>query len=79
MTDSDDGVWRDEQRLPLSELTRAIAAPANDGEVDDATGSEAGAESVYGHDALPRDDEPDRQAGEDPRERPSTTGRTGPA
>jgi len=68
MTDkSDDGVWRDEQKTPLSELTNAMASWDTDGQ-NDATGNDAGEEEAFGHDAVV-----------DPRHaRPSTTGRTGP-
>jgi hypothetical protein len=88
MTDEHDGVWRDEERLPLGDLSRAMATPSNDGQVDDATGNDAGAEQAFGHDAEvgeqgrgdepytgdpdPGPTDPDRAA------RPSTTGRTGP-
>ena len=73
----DSGVWRDEQRLPLSELDEAMATYSQDGQVDDLTGEDAGAEAEFGHDA-----EPD---GEDERgRRPSPdgttpTGRSGPS
>ncbi|GAB2956181.1 hypothetical protein GCM10027280_51000 [Micromonospora polyrhachis] len=84
MTDNDGAVWRDEERLPLSELERAMASPAADGEVDDATGNDAGAESAFGHGPEAADERPDRTAKgremtDDQRAyRPSTTGRTGP-
>jgi hypothetical protein len=78
MSDQNRGdVWRDEERLPLQELERAMGASAADGEVDDATGNEAGPESAFGHgpEAATRDEgatDPERPY------RPSTTGRTGP-
>lgn len=91
MTDNDERVWRDEERLPLSELERALAAPASDGEVDDVTGNEAGSESAFGHGAEPDDRGRDGDGRPDGRDRaretttddqrrfrPSTTGRTGP-
>ncbi len=34
MTDPNDGVWRDEERLPLSELTKAMATSDTDGQND---------------------------------------------
>jgi hypothetical protein len=71
----DEGVWRDEERLPLDELTDAVAAPAADGQVDDATGGDAGAEDEFGHGPHPKGEDRD---GRGP-PRPSTTGRTGPA
>jgi hypothetical protein len=64
---TDDGVWRDESKLPLSELDKAMATWDTDGQ-NDATGNDAGEEQAFGHDAfIPGDTEP-----------PSTTGRTGP-
>jgi hypothetical protein len=72
-----DNVWRDEKRLPLRDLERAMASAAADGEVDDVTGNDAGAEAAFGHgpEAAARDanaTDPERAY------RPSTTGRTGP-
>lgn len=67
MTDrQDDGVWRDEEKLPLSELNQAMASWDIDGQ-NDPTDNDAGEEQAFGHGAdVPGD------------ERPSTTGRTGP-
>ncbi|WP_133876094.1 hypothetical protein [Paractinoplanes brasiliensis] len=48
MTDETEGAWRDESKLPLSELTRAMASNSQDGQVDDLTGEDAGAEQAYG-------------------------------
>ncbi|MFY1694511.1 MULTISPECIES: hypothetical protein [unclassified Solwaraspora] len=79
MTDPVDGVWRDEQRLPLRDLERAVAAPAADGEVDDVTGSDAGAEEEFGHGPEAAEGGTQRHATDPDRAyRPSTTGRTGP-
>jgi hypothetical protein len=84
MTDNDGSIWRDEERLPLSELERAMGAAAGDGEVDDVTGNDAGAESAFGHgpesaDGHPRPGTGEREMTDDERAyRPSTTGRTGP-
>ncbi|GAB3141287.1 hypothetical protein GCM10027290_13780 [Micromonospora sonneratiae] len=84
MTDNDPAVWRDEERLPLRELERAMGSSASDGEVDDFTGNEAGAESAFGHAPEAADERPDRTGrGRDMTDderayRPSTTGRTGP-
>jgi hypothetical protein len=77
MTDPADGVWRDEERLPVSELSQAMASWDLDGQ-GDPTGNDAGAEQEFGHDSSVRpEDEP---GAEDPDRgsRPSTTGRTGP-
>ena len=83
MTDNDRSRWRDEERLPLQDLDRAIARSANEGEVDDATGGEVGPESAFGHDAEPAQPTApsERDAMTDPERahRPSTTGRTGPS
>ncbi|GIF17580.1 hypothetical protein BJ973_009455 [Actinoplanes tereljensis] len=46
---TDDGVWRDEQKLPLSELDQAMATWDTDGQ-NDPSDNETGAE--------PTDDEP---------------------
>ena len=73
---ADDGVWRDEERLPVSELSKAMASYDTDGQ-NDPTDNDAGEEQAFGHDAFVPDDgsdttDPDREF------RPSTTGRTGP-
>jgi hypothetical protein len=48
-TDESDGVWRDDRRLPLSELDKAIATSAGEGQTDEVTGNDAGAEAAFGH------------------------------
>ncbi|PZM96623.1 MAG: hypothetical protein DIU79_04630 [Actinobacteria bacterium] len=79
-----DGTWRDERRLPLHELNRAVARSTTDGQVDDVTGEAAGEEHMFGHGptpSLPGEIDQDRVPNAtDParRHRPSTTGRTGP-
>jgi hypothetical protein len=77
MTDNDDGVWRDEEGLPVSELSKAMASWDLDGQ-NDPTDNDAGEEQAFGHGAQVTTE--DEQGGTDPdREyRPSTTGRTGP-
>jgi hypothetical protein len=77
MSDQNSDVWRDEERLPLQDLERAMGVSAADGEVDDTTGNEAGPESAFGHgpEAASQEDgatDPERAY------RPSTTGRAGP-
>jgi hypothetical protein len=52
MTNRDDGAWRDERKLPMSELVQAMATYSQDGQVDDLTGSDAGAEAEFGHGAT---------------------------
>jgi hypothetical protein len=67
MTDAaDDGVWRDEKELPLSELNQAMASWDTDGQND--LGGDPGEEAAFGHGPT---------AGPEGN-RPSTTGRTGP-
>jgi hypothetical protein len=74
---ADDGVWRDEEELPLSELTEAMASWDTGGQ-GDPTDNDAGAEQAFGHgDRITTEDEtgetdPEREF------RPGTTGRTGP-
>ncbi|GAB3983240.1 hypothetical protein V1634_24895 [Plantactinospora veratri] len=85
MTDRDSHVWRDEEQLPLQELERAMGTSTPDGQVDDVTGNDAGAESAFGHGEAaddtdrPYDEEQaDQRTDEQRRYRPSTTGRNGP-
>ena len=49
MTDDNIRVWRDEERLPLEELERAVAGSSLDGQADDVTGNDAGEEAAFGH------------------------------
>jgi hypothetical protein len=80
MTNSDQGVWRDEEKLPLSELTQAMATYSQDGQVDDLTGSDAGVEAES-EDAAVNDPDPTSEAGRRLRPSPdgtTATGRTGP-
>ena len=91
MSDATEGVWRDERSLPLSELTRAMASNSQDGQVDDLTGEDAGAELEYGHGAHAedrvieqgeaQDPSPTSEAGRSLRPSPDGTspfGRSGP-
>jgi hypothetical protein len=78
MTDSaDDGVWRDEEKLPLSELSNAMASWDTDGQ-DDPTDNDAGAEQAFGHGAHVSDVDETGETDPEREFRPSTTGRTGP-
>ncbi len=57
MTDREnDGVWRDEERLPVADLSDAMATWDTDGQ-GDPTDNDAGQEQAFGHgasvDALP--------------------------
>ena len=74
---TDDGVWRDEEKLPVSDLSRAMAGWDLDGQ-NDPTDNDAGEEQAFGH--GPQATTEDGQGGTDPERgyRPSTTGRTGP-
>ena len=77
----DEGQWRDPERLPLSELDRAMATYSFDGQVDDVTGGDAGAEEEFGDEPLPPvtgppDPDPDTEEGR--ALRPSPEGRQGP-
>ncbi|WP_433303876.1 hypothetical protein ACQP2F_13275 [Actinoplanes sp. CA-030573] len=81
MSDETEGVWRDESSLPLSELTRAMASNSQDGQVDDLTGEDAGAEEEYGHGPAAGDPEATSEEGRRLRPSPDGTtpfGRTGP-
>jgi hypothetical protein len=78
MTDAaGDGVWRDEEKLPVSELSKAMASWDIDGQ-NDPTDNDAGEEQAFGNEAFvetagePGLTDPDRDS------RPSTTGRSGP-
>jgi hypothetical protein len=78
MTDSaDDGVWRDEQKLPVSELSQAMASWDLDGQ-GDPTDNDAGEEQAFGHDAQVPDQDDTGATDPDREYRPSTTGRSGP-
>ncbi len=90
MTDHEPTAWRDEDRLPLSELDQAMATYSQDGQVDDATGGDAGAEeyeteyekeleTATGHAGDP---DPDSEEGRRLRPSPdgtTPTGRSGPS
>jgi hypothetical protein len=69
MTEPDDAQWRDPDKLPLTELDRAMATYSFDGQVDDLTGGDAGAEDEFG-------DDPDVIEGRPMR--PGPDGRQGP-
>jgi hypothetical protein len=76
MSDSADAQWRDEEKLPMSELSNAMASWDTDGQ-GDPTDNDAGAEQAFGHDAHVHDEEAD-ETDPDREYRPSTTGRSGP-
>ncbi len=58
-----DEPWRDEERLPVEELNRAMATYSADGQVDDVTGNDAGAEQAFGEDPLTQKPSPDGRTG----------------
>jgi len=72
--------WRDEEKLPISELKQAMATYSADGQVDDASGGDVGAAETIQEvdDEVPtdRDPDPDSEAGR--RVRPTPDGPTGP-
>jgi hypothetical protein len=72
------GVWRDEERLPMSELAAAVAASASDGQVDDMWGNDAGIEGALETTEHTRDPEPDPDSAEGRRLRSGFTGPNGP-
>ncbi|MEV4756519.1 hypothetical protein AB0J86_15595 [Micromonospora sp. NPDC049559] len=84
MSDESSSIWRDEERIPLRDLERAVGVPSNDGQLDDVTGNDAGYESAFGHGAEAADGNAGPEGGgremtDDQRAyRPSTTGRNGP-
>jgi hypothetical protein len=65
----------DPNRQYLEELSDAMGVYSADGQVDDATGGDAGAEEEFGHGRRPR---PDPSVEPEQRRRPSPDGRTGP-
>lgn len=73
------GVWRDEHRLPLAELMRAVATSATDGQADDPSGNDAGIQEALDHaEAEPDDCDPDPDSCAGRRLRFDFTGPTGP-
>jgi hypothetical protein len=80
---ANDGVWRDDKKLSLAALYDAMGVYAFDGQVDDVTGGDAGAESEFG-DELRAEPDPEMPGDPDPcsergrRLRPSPDGHIGP-
>jgi hypothetical protein len=77
MTDREDGVWRDEEKLPVKDLSEAMATWDLDGQ-NDPTDNDAGLEQAFGHDAQVPDQDDRGHTDPDREYRPSTTGRSGP-
>ena len=77
MTDREDGVWRDEDKTSVRDLSAAMASWDLDGQ-GDPTDNDAGLEQAFGHDAQVPDQDDRGQTDPDREYRPSTTGRSGP-
>ena len=78
MTDrEDDGVWRDEEKTSVKDLSDAMATWDTDGQ-GDPTDNDAGLEQAFGHGARVDDEAATDQTDPDREYRPSTTGRSGP-
>jgi hypothetical protein len=69
-----EGVWRDEDRLPLADLTAAVATSADDGQTDDLSGNDAGIEQARAENDNGGEPDPTSAAG-----RSLRTDFTGPA
>src|SRR4051794_33221166 len=56
-----EGAWRDERRLPLADLTAAVATSSDDGQTDDLAGNDAGIEETLSDEGRDRrtDGDPD--------------------
>ena len=77
MTDREDGVWRDEDKTSVKDLSEAMASWDLDGQ-GDPTDNDAGLEQAFGHDAQVPDQDGRGQTDPDREYRPSTTGCGGP-
>lgn len=71
-----DGVWRNEERLPLADLMEAVAMSAGDGQTDDLSGNDAGIEQARQEQRAAG--EPDPTSAEGRSLRTDFTGPTGP-
>lgn len=67
----EEGMWRDETRVPLSDLDRAMATSGTEGQFDDRTGHEAGPGEEFDERSEPGSEQ-------EPRVRPSPEGPSGP-
>jgi hypothetical protein len=76
--ETDQGAWRNERELPLSELVAAVATSPADGQSDDATGNDAGQESAPDETNTRTDGDPDPTGAAGRALRTDFTGRTGP-
>jgi hypothetical protein len=73
-----EGAWRDERKLPLKDLTAAVATSPGDGQSDDLTGEDAGIQPVPDEEADGRAGDPDATSVAGRALRTDFTGRTGP-
>jgi len=73
-----EGVWRDEERLPLSDLAAAVATSPGDGQVDDVTGNDAGIDPITDEDRGDAAGDPDPTSAAARSLRTDFTGPTGP-
>ncbi|GIH12851.1 hypothetical protein [Rugosimonospora africana] len=72
--------WRDEKKVPLSELDQAMAVYSADGQVDDASGGEVGAQQTIEQvdREVPAEGDPDPDTEQGRRVRPTPDGHPGP-
>jgi hypothetical protein len=77
MTDREDGVWRDEEKTSVQDLSEAMASWDTDGQ-GDPTDNDAGEEQAFGHGAQVTTEAGEGRTDPDREHRPSTTGRSGP-
>jgi hypothetical protein len=79
--EQDEGAWRDERKLPLKDLTAAVATSPADGQSDDPTGNDAGIEPDPAAEARDgeRDGDPDPTSAAGRALRTDFTGRSGPS
>jgi hypothetical protein len=77
MTDREDGVWRDEEKTSVKDLSEAMASWDTDGQ-GDPTDNDAGEEQAFGNDAFVEGQGESGGTDPDRGSRPSTTGRSGP-
>jgi hypothetical protein len=76
--EQDKGGWRDERKLPLTELAAAVATSPADGQSDDPTGNDAGMEPIPAGDTRGDEGDPDVTSAAGRALRTDFTGRSGP-
>ena len=77
MTEHDTHAWRDDRKLPLAELTQAMATYSHEGQIDDMTGADAGAEAEFGHGPRAVEHPADRDGDPSPSADPEPTSEAG--